>query len=93
MSMRCQGWLFAVPSTLSISFFPAERSCLAAEHMPWQSLFNNELRMRQFLSGVNAAEIPVAAGCLCFYIDCDEEQLKEAFEQTRTGKTIMQVDG
>jgi hypothetical protein len=76
-----KGWLFAVPATQSIAFFPAVQENKDAELLPWDALLTDDTSLTQFAADMNATSVRIATSCLCFYIESSTKELKAWFDE------------
>ena len=91
MFNSARGWLFSVPATHSIAFFPEDGTCLEAECLPWESLLCNETALKEFVDNFQATQMLTASSCFCFYLESPPHKLSEWFENLlRTTKNSAQ---
>jgi hypothetical protein len=82
MSTQILGWLFVVPPTFSISFFPANTDSAQAELLPWPALLSDANRLSELADALSFVVIHVPPPCLCFCIDNSLCDLKDWFEKS-----------
>jgi hypothetical protein len=79
MPDKVEGWLFAVPSTHSISFFPAFPQCVTAELLPWQSLLIDAGMLTRFANDMKLTTVTIDPLAFCYYIHQSEATLETWF--------------
>lgn len=92
-SKNIRGWLFGVPATQSVGFFPASQDCVVAECLPWQNLLSDDENvLTDFIEKMHGVPLLPQGPCFCYYFDCSSEELSGWFNGTApTEKNIVNL--